>query len=70
MRYWICIVGALVVAPVLAWTDFRFSKDYRHGITRYHRAVYAVIGTVAANGFADALQPWFDAGRNRLEVAK
>lgn len=46
---------ALAVAPALRVTGFRFSKDYRHGSTRFHRAVYALCSTVEANGFADRL---------------
>lgn len=46
---------AAVISPVLAITGFRFSKDYRWGTTPFHRAVYAVVSTVAANYFADDL---------------
>lgn len=38
-------------------TGFRFSKDYRWGTTRYHRFVYAVCNTVAANYVADGDSP-------------
>lgn len=34
-------------------TEFRFSKDYRWGVTWYHRTVYAVICTFGANIVAD-----------------
>ena len=46
---------ARAVAPILALTGFRFGKDYRHGQTRRHRAVYALISTPAANIQADTL---------------
>ena len=42
------ILGSLL-APILYVTGFRFSKDYRHGTTVFHRAVYATIDTVGAN---------------------
>jgi hypothetical protein len=42
-----------LIAPILAVTGFRFSKDYRYGTTRYHRVVYSLICTVAANIAAD-----------------
>lgn len=42
-------VLASVIAPMMRVTGFRFSKLYRHGATRYHRAVYAMINTVKAN---------------------
>ena len=43
------------VGLFMRWThtDFRFSKDYRWGITAYHRAVYATICTFGANIVAD-----------------
>ncbi|MES2367482.1 MAG: hypothetical protein V4563_16520 [Pseudomonadota bacterium] len=37
------------VIPVLKITGFRFSKDYRWGVSRFHRAVYALVNTVEAN---------------------
>lgn len=40
---------AAVLVPALRLTGFRFSKDYRHGTTRFHRAVYACVDTVSAN---------------------
>lgn len=45
MRY----ILAALIAPFMRLTGFRFSKDYRHGTTRFHRAVYACIATVEAN---------------------
>lgn len=44
---------ARVLAPVMHRTGFRFSKDYRRGVTRFHRAVYACVNTVGANIAAD-----------------
>jgi hypothetical protein len=44
---------ATLVAPVLKLTGFRFSKDYRWGVSRYHRAIYAVCDTLRANLIAD-----------------
>ena len=42
-----------IVAAILGYAmrplEFRFSKDYRHGTTRWHRFVYACVNTVAAN---------------------
>ena len=46
------LTAAYIVAPVLVVTGFRFSKEYRWGVTRFHRAVYATIDTVAANHIA------------------
>jgi len=43
---------AYLIAPVLMLTGFRFSKDYRWGVSRFHRAVYAMVNTVAANSIA------------------
>lgn len=40
---------AAVIAPILKITGFRFSKDYRWGTTRFHRAVYACVSTAKAN---------------------
>lgn len=42
-------ITAAAIVPVLKLTGFRFSKDYRHGTTRFHRAVYAMVDTVGAN---------------------
>jgi hypothetical protein len=46
---------AQAISPILYVTGFRFSKAYRHGATAYHRAVYALVSTVAANIAADNL---------------
>lgn len=42
------ILGILLV-PALKITGFRFSKDYRYGITRWNRLVYFFVDTVGAN---------------------
>jgi hypothetical protein len=49
MRY----TMANLISPILFLTGFRFSKAYRHGATAYHRAIYAMVSTVAANIAAD-----------------
>ena len=46
-------ITAILIAPVLRLTGFRFSKEYRWGVTRFHRAVYALVSTVSANIRAD-----------------
>ena len=43
----------LNIGYVLKITGFRFSKDYRWGITAYHRLVYRLIDTVGSNISAD-----------------
>ncbi len=40
---------ASIVAPGLAVTGLRFSKDFRWGTTRGHRLVYRLINTTGAN---------------------
>jgi hypothetical protein len=45
-------ITAYLIAPALMVTGFRFSKDYRHGVSRFHRAVYACVNTVSANYIA------------------
>ena len=40
---------ATIIAPFLKITGFRFSKEYRWGITRWHRIVYATVNTIQAN---------------------
>ena len=47
------------LAPILRFTGYRFSKDFRHGATLAHRVVYALVDTVGAN-HAAGLQ--FDGG--------
>lgn len=52
---------ARAAAPIMARTGFRFSKDYRRGASRFHRAVYAVCNTVVANFAADCIDcPFID----------
>lgn len=46
-------LAARALAPLMRATGFRFSKNYRHGSTRFHRAVYALCSTVEANNLAD-----------------
>jgi len=41
--------NAAFVAPILKLTGYRFSKNFRHGVTVWHRAVYAMVNTVQAN---------------------
>ena len=41
--------AAYAISPILRVTGLRFSKDYRWGTTLFHRTVYRVIDTVAAN---------------------
>ena len=38
-----------IAALIMHHNGFRFSKDYRHGISLKHRLVYYCIDTVAAN---------------------
>jgi hypothetical protein len=45
-------ITAYLIAPALMVTGFRFSKDYRNGVSRFHRAVYACVNTVSANYIA------------------
>ena len=40
---------AILLAPILRATGFRFSKEYRWGTTRFHRIVYRCVSTVEAN---------------------
>ena len=50
------ITTAYLIAPIMRLTGFRFSTDYRHGATRYHRVIYAMVSTVRANTIADSLR--------------
>lgn len=55
-------VTARAIAPIIKRTGFRFSKDYRHGVSRYHKIVYALVDTVGANNIADGydkLPKWY-----------
>jgi hypothetical protein len=40
---------ALLLAPGMKLTGFRFSRAYRRGDTRYHQIVFACVDTVGAN---------------------
>lgn len=46
---------AYLIAPILALTGFRFGKEYRWGVSNFHRGVDAVCSTVLANITADKL---------------
>jgi len=52
MLHAIRITNAALVVPALKATGWRFPKTYRHGVTRWHRAVYACVDTVQANIWA------------------
>lgn len=45
------IAAYLLIIPMRV-TGFRFSKDYRWGLTRHHRFVYRMVDTVHANALA------------------
>jgi len=45
--------NARLIAPILRLTGFRFSKEYRWGVSRFHRAVFAMVNTIRANIRAD-----------------
>lgn len=49
--------NAYLISPALAITGFRFSKDYRWGISFGHRMVYRLVSTVVANLLADVISP-------------
>ena len=40
---------AIIFAPIMKLTGFRFSKDYRRGATAWHIFVYQYVDTVGAN---------------------
>jgi hypothetical protein len=42
-------LAAALLAPAMKLTGFRFSKDYRHGLTLFHRVVYYCVDTIGAN---------------------
>ena len=46
---------ASLLAPIMRATGYRFPKDYRWGLTRWHRAVYRCVDTVVANLKADRI---------------
>lgn len=41
--------NASILAPIMRLTGFRFSRDYRHEITKFHSVVYRLVDTVGAN---------------------
>ena len=43
----------VIVGQALKLTRFRFSKDYRWGVSAYHRLVYRCICTFGSNIVAD-----------------
>jgi hypothetical protein len=46
---------AIAISPALAVTGFRFSKDYRWEVSKFHAAVYALVCTSSANWQAELL---------------
>ena len=56
IHYHLTIATAHMLAPILRMTGFRFSKDYRHGTTAFHRAVYAIVSTPTANLLAEGFR--------------
>lgn len=59
-------IALYLAAPIMRATGFRFSKDYRHGATRFHRVVYACINVVRANLKAEGF-PTYPAGKNGMQ---
>lgn len=57
MHMLIRLVLAFVASPIMAATGFRFTKDYRWGVTTRHALTYALVNVVAANMLADVLAP-------------
>lgn len=43
---------AIIAAPLLRITGYRFSKRYRWGTTAWHRMVYRLINTIECNRLA------------------
>jgi hypothetical protein len=46
---------AVLISPVLRFTGFRFSKQYRWGSSKFHRIVFASVNTIKANRLAGDL---------------
>jgi len=44
------------LAPFLALTGFRFSKNFRYEITRFHAIVYRLVDTVGSNLLAERIR--------------
>jgi len=40
---------AYLLVPAMKVTGFRFTKDYRHGVSSFHRCVYRMVDVVTAN---------------------
>lgn len=59
-------LAAYLIAPAMRVTGFRFSKDYRQGATRFHRAVYACVNVVRANLRASGY-PTYPIGKNGMQ---
>ncbi len=49
VRIWLSVL----VGRCMRRSTFRFSREYRWGVTWYHRAVYATICTFLSNVVAD-----------------
>lgn len=43
---------AVLLVPFLKLTGYRFSKNFRYGVTRWHRIVYKCVDVVRANQLA------------------
>ncbi len=61
---------AHLIAPALAATGFRFSKDYRWGTTSFHRAVYGLVDTISANRSADRIAAEAEAAESGREMLR
>ena len=55
--YQIRCINSAVVGMLMRFGSFRFSREYRHGATRFKRIVYGMVNTVAANYVADGDHP-------------
>ncbi len=42
-------LAAAILAPAMKLSGFRFSRDYRHGISLFHRIVYSCVDTIGVN---------------------
>ena len=57
------MMTAAMVSPILRLTGYRFSKNFRRGVTWRHWAVYCVIDTVHAN-FCAGMDDYIEHMRN------
>jgi len=57
------MLTAALIVPVLKVTGYRFSKNFRRGVTWRHWAVYCVIDTVHAN-FCAGMDDYIEHMRN------